>query len=131
MQNPLSVLIVDNDAEELMQLFAYMEDKYLLADVSGGEECIDQAPTLCPDLILVDDMIVEPNCYDVCQRLKSDPITEAIPIILMSDLSVEELEEEVEYLGSDDYICKPIVKTELLEKIDTLLAFSGANQPHQ
>ena len=122
-----SVLIIDNNAEELMQLITYMEDKYDLTDVSSGEECIDKAPNICPDVILVDDMIVEPNCYDVCQALKSDPVTGEIPIILMSDLTADELEDEVGYLGSDDYICKPIDKKELLEKIDTLLAFSRAH----
>ncbi len=122
-----SVLIIENNAEELMQLITFMEGKYELADVSSGSECLEQAPSLCPDVILVDDMIVDPNCYDVCRALKAGPMTGDIPIILMSDLSASELEEEMNYLGSDDYICKPIVKNELLEKIDTLLAFSQAH----
>ncbi|MEE8056333.1 MAG: response regulator [Pseudomonadales bacterium] len=127
MGNRSSVLIIDNNAEELMQLITFMEGKYKLTDISSGKECIDCALELSPDVILMDDMIIEPNCYDVCQALKADPVTGDIPIILMSDLSANELEDEVVYLGSDDYICKPIVKNELLEKIDTLLSFSQAH----
>ena len=126
MGDRFSVLIIDNNAEELMQLITFLEEKYELTDVSGDEECIAHAQDVCPDVILVDDMIVEPNCYDACRALKSDPVTGEIPIILMSDLSEVELEEEVGYLGTDDYICKPIVKTELLKKIATLLSFSQA-----
>lgn len=127
MQTKSNVLIVDNNSEELMQLIAFMETDYELSELSGTEDYIDQATSLCPDIILVDDMIVEPNCYDICHAFKSDPVTGSIPIILMSDLSASELDEEVGYLGSDDYICKPFAKEMLIEKIETLLSFSRAH----
>lgn len=124
MENKYSILIVDANSEELMQLIAFMEDKYDLTDVNNGTACIEQAVTTYPDLILLDDMASEPNCYEVCHTLKSDSDTQNIPIILMSDLNAEELEDEIAYLMSDDYICKPIQRADLLEKVDTLLAFS-------
>ena len=118
-----TILLLDNNSEELMQLVTYMEDVYSLTEVSEGEDLIKVAAESCADLILLDDMMSEPNCYDICQYLKSDDQTQAIPIIIMSDLSPDELESEINFLGSDDYICKPIKQAELLEKIDTLLAF--------
>lgn len=120
------ILIVDNNPEELMQLIAYMEQDYDLVETLNGDECLNRIAELHPDLILVDDMIVEPNCFDVCQKLKADPSTDEIPIILMSDLTKEELEAEADSLGSDDYICKPLQKAELLDKVSTLLSFSRA-----
>lgn len=127
MSNRSNVFIVDNNAEELMQLIAFMEDHYELAEVASGWECVSQAAIASPDLILIDDMIQDPNCYDICQALKDDSATGEIPIILMSDLNADELEDEVDFLGTDDYICKPIAKAELLEKIDTLLSFKQAH----
>lgn len=126
MANRPQILIVDNNPEELMQLIAYMEQDYELVETLNGDECLSRMTDLHPDLILVDDMIVEPNCFEVCQKLKSDPGTDEIPIILMSDLGKAELEAEADSLGSDDYICKPLQKAELLDKIGTLLSFSRA-----
>ena len=122
-----NILIVDSNAEELMQLISYMEGEYDLEDVASGEDCLFKASNDCPDLILVDDMILEPNCYELCTALKSDPLTIDVPIILMSDLSASELAGEADSLGTDDFICKPINKDELLEKVATLLAFSNAH----
>lgn len=123
----LNILIVDNSPEELMQLFTYMEQDYDLDDVSTGEACLSRVGYDRPDLILLDDMIAAPNCYDICQTLKSDPQTVSVPIILMSDLSAEELSKEADSIGSDDFICKPIHKDELLEKVVTLLSFARVN----
>ncbi len=120
-----NILIYDCSSEELMQLVSVMESMYELIDVPDGNECIDNAMEIQPDLILVDDMAIEPNSYDICHLLKANRSTEQIPIILMSDLSSDDLEDEVNFVGSDDYICRPIERDELLEKIDTLLSFRG------
>lgn len=127
MESKSSILIFDSNNEELMQIVSFMESDYELTDVAEGSDCLEKASTIYPDLILLDDMVSEPNCYDICQSLKSDHETHNIPIVLMSDLTPEELEEEIGYLGSDDYICKPIQRAELLEKVDTLLSFNRAN----
>jgi len=124
MSNQSCILIIDNNPEELMQLITFMENKYDIVDGAEGANCIDQATTVCPDLILVDDSLIEPNCYEVCHGLKSDSVTGDIPIVLMSDLEEEELKYEVTYLGSDDYIRKPFVKGDLMDKIDTIISFA-------
>lgn len=124
MDNLSNILLIDNDNEELMQLVTYMEGKYTLSEVAEGEDLIQAASEKCADLILLDDMMTEPNCYDICHYLKSDEQTQTIPIIIMSDLEPDELESEIGFIGSDDYICKPIKRDELLKKIETLLSFN-------
>ncbi len=120
------MLIVSSNSEELMQLITILEDRYDIAESPGGEDCIDRATDLSPDMILVDDMIIEPNCYEICQLLKADTASQGVPVVLMSDLQADELEQELNNIDADDYVCKPFVKQHLLEKIETLLAFKRA-----
>jgi DNA-binding response OmpR family regulator len=128
MPDQSKIVIADSEAEEMMSLIAYLEGRYDIADVdfSAGGEPVELIARLYPDIILVDDMLVDPNCYELCHLLKSDISTHNIPLILMSDLSEEELEKEVDLIKADDYIHKPIDKAELLEKVDTLLEFNRA-----
>lgn len=127
MEPQASILILDTDSEELMQLLTFLEESYLLTDIQDGGDFLRQAEQLAPDLILLDDMVAEPNCYDICQSLKASELTERVPIILMSDLTASELDQEINSLGADDYICRPIQRDELREKIATLLSFSAVN----
>lgn len=122
-----TVLIIDNNPEELMPLVCFIEDKFEPLLVPEQADYLCFAKDHCPSLVLVDDMLSDPNCYDTCQCLRQVPAMADVPIILMSDLSVQELSTEIDYLGADDYIQKPIDKQELIEKIDTLLSFRGAH----
>jgi len=124
MDNRSNILVIDNNSEELMQLVTFMEEGYRLTEIAENEDLVEAASEKCADLILLDDMMTEPNCYDICHYLKADKQTQTIPIIIMSDLAPDELESEINFLGSDDYICKPIKRDELIEKIETLLSFS-------
>ena len=117
------ILIVSNNDEELMQLISILESSYDLSTSSGGEVCIDAATDFAPDIILIDDMVGDPNCYDICQTYKTEPATSQVTLILMSDLSADDLEQELNNVTADDYLCKPFVRAELLEKIQTLLSF--------
>jgi CheY-like chemotaxis protein len=121
MSNNSCILIIDNNSEELMQLISFLEGKYDIIDAEEGLACFEQAATLCPDLILVDDSLIEPNCYEVCRGLKSDSLTGEIPIVLMSDLEDDELASELTYLNCDGYVRKPFAKDDLMEKIDLFI----------
>lgn len=123
MEQRSSILVCDANSEEMMQLLSIMEERYKLIDVDNGTACLEKAETTLPDLILLDDMALEPNCYEVCTQLKQDAQTRDIPVVLMSDLPPHDLDEEITIVGADDYICKPFPADELLEKIDTLLMF--------
>jgi PleD family two-component response regulator len=119
----VNVLIVSSNSEELMQLITILEDRYDIAVSSGGEDCIDAAIDASPDLIFVDDMLAGINCYEVCEMFKAESATKDVTVVLMSDLNSDELEKELNTIKADDYVCKPFVKSDLREKIETLLAF--------
>jgi PleD family two-component response regulator len=107
-----------------MQLIVAMGELYELTFLSPEDDCIEQASSDLPDVLLLDDMVTEPNCYEVCKTLKANPLTEKILIILISDLSSTELDEEVSLMGADGYVCRPIDHTPLINEIDTLLSFA-------
>lgn len=123
------ILIIDNNSEELMQLISFMEGEYHIIDGAEGHACFQQAVTLLPDLILVDDSLTEPNCYEVCRGLKSDSVTGEIPIILLSDLEDGELLHELTYLGCDGYARKPFAKDDLIEKIESMILSTPPSSP--
>lgn len=119
-----NILIHSNDPEEQMQLIAVMGGLYELTFLSPEEDCIEQASSELPDVLLLDDTVTEPNCYEICKTLKANPLTKKILIILISDLSAEELDEEVGLMGADGYVCRPIDHAPLMNEIDTLLSFA-------
>ncbi len=118
------LLIFSSDAEMLMALVAALEDKYSLVDLEAQSEVVEQVEGECPDLVIVDDMLLEPNCYEICKALEADAATRQIPVVLLTELPPAEAEPELSLMGADDFVCKPIDKSQLLEKVGTLLMVS-------
>ncbi len=87
----------------------------------GGQDALDTAAALHPDLILLDVEMPQPNGFEICRRLKSDPITSNIPVIFLTGAtSVEERISGWE-LGAVDYITKPFEATEVLVRVRAAL----------
>ncbi len=87
----------------------------------NGQEALDLVHEDPPDLILLDLLMPVMDGYEVCDRLKNDPATSNIPIIVVSTRSSEESVERCLSIGADYYIFKPINKLELLEKMFSAL----------
>lgn len=95
------------------------------ADVTAG---LEQARTLIPDLIVSDVMLGDGDGFAVCQKLKQDPHTSHIPVILLTVLRSDEHRQKAFESGADDFITKP-VSTRLLQlKIQNLLATQRRNR---
>jgi len=81
---------------------------------SDGVEALAQVPRVKPDLILLDIMMPRMSGFEVCRRLKADPKTRDIPILMVTALNeLGDIERGVES-GTDDFLTKPINKLELL-----------------
>ena len=94
----------------------------------NGEEAWRQAvndPTL--DLVLMDIKMPKLNGFEVCQRLKADPRTASIPIIIMTATTIylQDLANRCIELGASDWVRKPFRSEELLQKIHRVLAEEG------
>jgi two-component system, OmpR family, alkaline phosphatase synthesis response regulator PhoP len=116
------ILIVDDNPQNVELLEAYLEglgcETRAAADGTAALEQVERDP---PDLILLDIMMPRMSGFEVCQRLKSDPATRDIPILMVTALNeVGDVERGAE-AGTDDFLSKPFNKVELLTRVKSLL----------
>jgi len=116
------VLVVDDNEQNLELLLAYLEDiECETMSTTGGAEAIEIARDKLPDLILLDVMMPKMSGFEVCRRLKADPNTTNIPIIMVTALSeLGDIERAIDS-GTDDFLSKPVNKLELLTRVKTML----------
>jgi two-component system cell cycle response regulator len=117
------VLVVDDNAQNIELLEAYMEELPGVTTLraSNGEEALRQVESQMPDLILLDVMMPRMSGFEVCKRLKNDPATRHIPVIMVTALhEMSDIERGVE-VGTDDFITKPVNRVDLLTRVKSLL----------
>jgi len=116
------VLVVDDNQQNLELLQAYLEDidcKTLAAN--DGPEALEIVAESAPDLILLDIMMPKMSGFEVCKRLKNDPKTRDIPVIMVTALNeFGDIERGIDS-GTDDFLSKPVNKLELLTRVKTML----------
>ena len=122
-----SILVVDDTPDNLTLMTALLKDDYRVKVAHNGERALrlvqGQEP---PALILLDIMMPGMDGYEVCRRLKADPVTEAIPVIFLTARSEVEDETHGLSLGAVDYIVKPISPPVVLARIKTQLMLKSA-----
>lgn len=123
-----TVLIVDDNIQNVELLQAYLEplgcQTVTAADGFEAIQIIEQAMQAgeaLPDLILLDIMMPRMSGFEVCRKLKADPATRSIPIMMVTALNeLGDVERGVES-GTDDFLSKPVNKLELLTRAKSLL----------
>jgi CheY-like chemotaxis protein len=116
------VLVVDDNQENLELLQAYLEDMDCqTVPASDGLQAMEIVADSAPDLILLDVMMPKMSGFEVCKRIKNDPKTSDIPIIMVTALNeFGDIEHGIDS-GTDDFISKPVNKLELLTRVKTML----------
>ena len=116
------ILVVDDNQQNLELLQAYLEDiDCITIPAHDGLEALNIVKKNPPDLILLDVMMPKMSGFEVCKRLKNDPKTTDIPIIMVTALTeFGDIERGIDS-GTDDFLSKPVNKLELLTRIKTLL----------
>ncbi|MTJ50468.1 response regulator, partial [Dolichospermum sp. UHCC 0259] len=118
----ITILVIDDNPTNLEILdYTLSVAGYKVQTEEKGENVIQQIHFSLPDLILLDVLLPDVNGFELCQRLKSDPITESIPIIFMTALVDTVDKVKGLHLGAVDYITKPFQKEELLARVQTHL----------
>ena len=120
------ILIIDDDLDTLRLVGAMLQRQgYQIAVASSGEQGLVQAANEDPDLVLVDVMMPEMDGYEVTRRLRSDPQTADIPILMFT--AKTQLDDKVTGFesGADDYLTKPTHPAELQAHVKALLARSS------
>ncbi|MBF0265179.1 MAG: response regulator [Gammaproteobacteria bacterium] len=115
-----TVLVVDDSAENIELLSHMLHEEYKVKAALHGDRAIHIAKrSPHPDMILLDIMMPGMDGYEVCQRLKEDPITSSIPIIFISAMTELAYEKKGLELGAVDYITKPFNPSIVLRRIQT------------
>jgi CheY-like chemotaxis protein len=117
-----TILVVDDDQQNLELVQAYLEDiECETVAARDGIEALEMVAREKPDLILLDVMMPKMSGFEVCRRLKVDPDTSDIPIIMVTALNeFGDIERGIDS-GTDDFVSKPINRLELLTRIRTML----------
>ncbi len=116
------VLVVDDNQQNLELLQAYLEDVDCeTVPARDGPEALEIVGKKSPDLILLDVMMPKMSGFEVCKRIKNDPKTTDIPIIMVTALNeFGDIERGIDS-GTDDFISKPVNKLELTTRVKTML----------
>jgi len=116
------VLIADDNPQGVELLEAYLSSSdYEIETASDGEETLRKVKQWHPDLILLDIMMPKISGFEVCKRLRGDPATQDIAVLMITALDQpSDIERAVE-AGTDDFLTKPINKTELLLRVRSVL----------
>jgi DNA-binding response OmpR family regulator len=119
------VLVVD-DTEEILQLVGVtLEDDDEVVVARDGIEALEATALHHPDVIVLDVMMPRLSGYEVCKRLKADPATEAMPVLILSARGDSRHVKEGFQVGADDYLPKPFDPEELELRIRALLRRAG------
>jgi DNA-binding response OmpR family regulator len=122
-----TLLVVDDERElgdAVTQIFA--RRGYRVIGASDGNEALERVAHERPDLILLDLHLPKLDGWQVCRRLKQDPATADIPIIMMTaaNPTMAEAQEGLE-LGADEYVAKPFLREVLIHNVERLLGREG------
>lgn len=124
------ILIVD-DEKELIRLVSFHMTivGYEALSAKDGLEALQICKQNKPDLIILDIMLPRIDGWEVCRRLKQDPQTRNIPIIMLSALA--EVNDKLKgfNLGTDDYVTKPFSPRELVVRVKRVLARTETGPP--
>ncbi len=118
-----TVLVVDDDPVIQRLLHDTFEmDGYAVLVAGDGVEGLERAQADHPDLVVLDVMMPKMDGLEVARRLKADPGTASIPILLLSAKAQEVDLRAGSDTGADDYVTKPFDPLDLLDRVEALIA---------
>ncbi len=117
-----TILIVDDEEKNIKLLKATLIfENYRVFGALSGEEALKMVEDISPDLILLDVLMPKMDGLEVCMTLKQDEKTRMIPVVIITALMENEHRIKAMEAGADDFLSKPIDRTELLVRIKSLL----------
>ena len=119
--SPQEILVVDDELSDRILLRKILSKNYIITEASNGEEVVDSARCEKPALILMDIMMPKLDGYNACYRIKRDPLTAEIPVVMLTGLDHELNVRLAEKMGATGYLTKSLSPLELLDRIGQLL----------
>ncbi|MCO6046489.1 response regulator [Aeoliella sp. ICT_H6.2] len=116
------ILIADDNEPNVELLEAYLANLDVDVEIAvDGQDTLDKVESFKPHVILLDVMMPKMSGFEVCKKLKSDPATRGIMILMVTALNeLGDIERAVE-AGTDDFLSKPVNKVELTKRVENML----------
>ena len=123
------ILIVEDDPAtiELMEAQLHGEG-YSVDSVRDGGQAAAKVAETSPDLVLLDIMLPKKNGFEVCKQIKGNEATSSIPVIMVTALKDMESRVKGIAVGADDFLSRPVDKTELVARVRSLLRIGNLNK---
>ncbi len=119
------ILAIDDDADALVLVCTMLlRAGFVVVSAENGKEGLDLARTQRPDLIILDVMLPELSGLEVLKKLKREPATDKIPVLLLTALAKEVDRIVGLELGADDYVVKPFSPQEVVLRVKVLLGMN-------
>jgi DNA-binding response OmpR family regulator len=121
-KGPPKILIADDNIQNVELLEAYLGDfECEIRTAYDGEETLKVVAEFAPDLVLLDVMMPRLSGFEVCRKLRANPATKDLLILMVTALNEASDFERGVQSGTDDFLTKPVNKVELLCRIKSLL----------
>lgn len=122
MDKPISILVIDDEPDNFDVIEALLlHEQYHINYASSGIKALERMSVMQPDLILLDVMMPDMDGVEVCKKIKNHLQWQHIPIIMVTALNSKEDLGMCLAAGADDFISKPVNKTELQARIRSML----------
>ena len=120
MPDQITILAVDDQPQNLRLLEAVLAPRgYRIVTATSGEQAIDMLSEAAPDLVLLDIVMPGVDGYEVCRRIRENPATAYLPVVMITASSDQEKLTSLR-AGADDFISKPLNQGELLARVASL-----------
>jgi class 3 adenylate cyclase len=120
------ILVVD-DTPQNVKLFADLltAKGYEVTTAANGEQALESIAKRPPDLVLLDIMMPGINGYEVCRKIRENPATALLPVVLATSLDPNQERVKGIEAGADDFLAKPVNQAELFARVRSLLRIKG------
>ena len=123
-----TILIVDDSSFIVEGLVAILKKSYRPLAVYGGQQCLDILRKEKPSIIILDIMMEPMDGWETLTRIKENPDTRNIPVLMFSAKKISAQEAEEHRINIDDFVTKPVTPKKLIEAIEKVLSRQKANQ---
>jgi len=123
------ILVIDDEMQSVKLIGMLLQRRgYEIVAATLGSQGLEKARAERPDLIVLDIMMPDMDGFEVCRRLRADPTTVGIPVIMFTAKTMVDDKVTGFQAGADDYLTKPVHPDELATRVEALLARSARRQ---